>query len=300
MCDKGRLNTFKHVNAVDRIDSAYIRKEGLMQKVSWDTAIQTATKSLKEYRGNEIAFIGSAFATCEDNFLFVKLAKLLGIKNIYFIEHCVIGDHDDILIREDKTPNTTGAMMVGIQKASSDSDCVELLKEINEGKIKALYILEDDIVQSEEWENALSKLELLIINSSNKNKTTGFADIIFPSSTFAEKNGTYVNFQGRIQRIFPAVITEEMDRSLDRMEMSRWDKFGTKFDRWMQGRKFNSKPSWKILSLIFNQLGSKYKYNMAEEVFNDISNSVEEFRGLDYDIIGISGVQLKIKQTAKV
>ena len=77
-----------------------------------------------------------------------------------------------------------------------------------------------------------AKLELLIVHSTNKNRTTALADIIFPTSTFSEKNGTMVNFQGRIQRIRPAVATLDLDRSLDGMSMSRLDKFGTEFDRW--------------------------------------------------------------------
>ena len=35
-----------------------------------------------------------------------------------------------------------------------------------------------------------------------------------------------------VQRIRPAVETEELDRAIDGMSMSRLDKFGTKFDRW--------------------------------------------------------------------
>ena len=35
------------------------------------------------------------------------------------------------------------------------------------------------------------------------------------------------------------------------------------------------------------------KYNMAEEVFMDIANSIEAFKGLDYDDLGELGVQLK-------
>jgi predicted molibdopterin-dependent oxidoreductase YjgC len=124
------------------------------------------------------------------------------------------------------------------------------------------------------------------------------ADIVFPASTFAEKNGTFVNFQERVQRIRPAVATEEMDRALDGMEMSRWDKFGTEYDRWMQGHKYDSKPSWKIIVALSQLLGFKMKYNMAEEIFSEIANTISAFKELDYDEVGTYGAQLKIKQTA--
>jgi predicted molibdopterin-dependent oxidoreductase YjgC len=129
---------------------------------------------------------------------------------------------------------------------------------------------------------------------------TSYADIVFPAATFAEKNGTYINFQGRVQRIRPAVSTIETDRVLDGINMSRWDKFGTSFDRWNQGHKYDAKPAWKIFQGIAGYLGGKIKYHMAEDVFADIAHSVEAFKGLDYDIIGEYGIQLKIKKEVKV
>ena len=69
--------------------------------------------------------------------------------------------------------------------------------------------------------------------------STNYADIVFPASTFAEKNGTYLNGFGILQRIRPAVATSELDRALDGMNMSRLDKFGTKFDSWASGKKID-------------------------------------------------------------
>ncbi len=298
MCDNGRLNTFKNVNSDSRVDGAFIRKEGQLQKIEWDVAISTAAKELKKYKSNEIAFIGSSFATCEDNFVLTKFAKSLGVSNLTFAQHIAPGDQDDILIREDKTPNSLGAELVGVKHGANGMNLEGIQKSIKESKIKAVLILEDDLASlNEEWEHTLSKLDLLIAISTNQNKTTEVANVVLGASTFAEKHGTFVNFKGRAQRIRPAVATEEMDRALDGMNMSRWDKFGTKFDRWMQGHKFNAKPSWKIISEISNQLGGKTKYEMAEDVFADISRSIDAFKGLDYDVIGELGVQLKIKQT---
>ena len=293
MCDRGRLETFKNVNAGNRIDGTYIRKEGQFQKVSWNEALSVTAKSLKDYKSGEIAFIGSAFATCEDNYALVKFAKSLGVSNIDYANHIIPGDQDDILIREDKTPNSLGAQLVGVNPGTGGMNISSILKGIKEGKIKALYVMEEDVVSfDEEWEASVGNLDLLIVHATNENKTTALADIVFPASTFAEKNGTFVNFQGRVQRIRPAVATEEMDRALDGMEMSRWDKFGTEFDRWMQGHKYDSKPSWKIFVSLAQQLNLKMKFNMAEEIFSEIANSISAFKGLDYDEIGELGVQI--------
>ncbi|MEW6507490.1 MAG: molybdopterin-dependent oxidoreductase [Bacteroidota bacterium] len=301
MCDNGRLNTFKFVNANDRVDGTYIKVHGELKKVDWAEAISKSAARIKEFRASEIAFIGSPFATCEDNFTLVKFAKALGVSNIDFAKHILSGAQDEILIREDKTPNTLGAKLVGVKPALNGMNLEGILRSIKEGRIKALYVMEDDIASiSEDWEDALGKLSLLIVHAANLSKTAKQADILLPSSTYAEKNGTFVNFQGRVQRIRPAVSTVEMDRALDGMNMSRWDKFGTIFDRWMLGRKCDAKPSWKILSLISAQLNLKFKYEMAEDVFRDITKSIEEFSSLDYDVIGEFGSQIKIKKAVGV
>lgn len=297
MCDKGRLETFKHVNAEDRINGTFIRKAGQLQKVEWNEALDVSAKSLKEYKSGEIAFVGSGYAACEDNFVLMKLAKQLNVTTIAFANHIVPGDQDEILIREDKTPNSLGAELIGLKTGGIDA----IYRLIRNGKLKVLVIVEEDLGSlSEDWEQALGQLDLLIVTSSNFNKTTALADIVFPSSAYAEKNGTFVNFRGRVQRIRPAVATEDEDRALDGMSMSRWDKFGTKFDRWMQGKKVDAKPSWKILSQVAAYLGIKMKYEMAEQVFEEISNSIDAFKGLDYDVIGEDGAKIKIKEGIKV
>jgi NADH dehydrogenase/NADH:ubiquinone oxidoreductase subunit G len=108
-------------------------------------------------------------------------------------------------------------------------------------------------------------------------------------------NGTMVNFQGNVQRIRPAVATAEMDRSLEGMSLSRLDKFGTEFDRWNRNKKLDALPSWEIIQSIASFLGLRLKYNMSEEIFEDIAKTIEEFKGLNYDIIGEHGVLLKVK-----
>ena len=294
MCDNGRLNTFKFVNAETRIHNPAIRIDGKLTDASWDEIIPHTINKIKEYKKSEIGFIGSAFATVEENYLIQKLAKQFGSSQVEFLEYNIPGDKDEILICEDKTPNSFGAQLVGL-KASADLS--SLASQIKEKKIKALVILNDDLCAvNEEWQNLLSKLGLLIQITSNKNLTSEYASIILPTSTYAEKHGTFVNFQGRIQRIKPAVITEEMDRAIDGMNMSRWDKFGTKFDSWNLGKKYSSRPAWKILAAIGNEFGIKNKFDLAENVFSEISSSISSFKGIDYDTIGEQGLKLNIKE----
>ena len=151
-----------------------------------------------------------------------------------------------------------------------------------------------------ELEDSLAKLDLLIVHATNFDKTTAIADIVFPASTFAEKNGTFVNFQGMVQRLKPAVSTFELDRAIDGMMMSRLDKFGTQFDRWAKGNKRDARSTWKILVGLASTMGQKMKFNVAEDVFNDIAKNVNEFHSLDYDVVGEKGAKLNLPVAEKV
>ncbi len=300
MCDHGRVNTFKFINAGDRVDAPQIRTEGSLREATWEDAVAKAAKKLKSLGKNEIAFIGSAFATVEDNYVLTKFASYLGCRNIDFIRHTDPAFGDDILRREDVSPNSAGAEAAGVKPGQGGMDIREIVKAIKEGKIKALYVMEEDIIASDpELENIFQKLELLIVHATNFNKTTSIAHIVFPAASYAEKNGTVVNFQGIVQRLRPAIATVETDRALDRMSMSRLDKFGTQYDRWAQGHKYDAKSSWKIISAVSAAAGYKMKFNMAEEVFDEIAKTNKNFAGLDYDLIGEQGAQSKLKTAEK-
>ena len=302
MCDHGRLNTFKNVNADSRINSPQLRKEGQLIDIGWDEAINEAALKLKSFNKEQIAVIGSPFATCEDNYLLAKFARtVLQSGNLDFIQHINPAFADDILRTEDLTPNSLGAEIVGVQPSKTGFDIKGIFNSIKEKKIKALYLIEDDIVEAyPEFESAIAGLELLVVHSTNQNRSTAIADIIFPAATFAEKNGTFVNVSGVVQRIRPAISVVEQDRALDGMSMSRLDKFGTQWDRWASGKKINALPTWKILTLLTKAMGSKLKFNIAEEVFAEMANSLDAFKVLDYDVIGELGVKIKSEIVQKI
>lgn len=289
MCDKGRLETFKKINDVEsRIEGSFVKEHDKLVKHDLLKSITKITEILKSYKASEIAFVASAYETIEDNYALLKLAKSLNIENIVLAEHKLPGDFDDILLTEDKTPNYNGAKLL----FPNYIDILALTENINNGKIKAALML-DSHFKDEKVIEALSKLKDLVVFATNKNKVTELATVLLGISTYAEKNGTFLNGFGVLQRIKPAVATEEMDRSLDNLSESRWDKFGTNFDRWMKGKKYDVKPSWKLITIISGSLKVKFNFNMAEEVFNEASNNIKPLNGLDYDVISDKGVKLK-------
>jgi NADH-quinone oxidoreductase subunit G len=214
MCDDGRLKTFKNINSDKRLSAPLLRKDGTLVETGWDEAIAKAASELKLFRKGEIAAIGSPFATNEDNYVFQKFVReTLGVKMIDLVAHEVAGDQDEFLIRSDKTPNSTGAKEVGVRPGQRADGIDAIWHGIKDGTIKALYVLEDDIASDPAVREILSNLELLIVHAHERNGTTELADIVFAASTYAEKHGTFVNFQRHVQRIRPAIATLEQDRT---------------------------------------------------------------------------------------
>jgi NADH-quinone oxidoreductase subunit G len=290
MCDAGRLNTIKGVTSKERLNSPLIRKEGNLVEVGWDEAIAMVVSEIKGFKKGEIAGIGSPYATNEDNYVFQRFMKeVVGTKHIDFVQHVKAGDEDDLLIRADKTPNTGGARQVGVKPSEGGLDLGGILKGIEEGVIKALYVLEDDIAEDPRMAAALTNLDLLIVHSSVRNRTTEFADVVLSCSTYAEKHGTFTNFKGIVQRTRPAVATQELDRARDGFAMSRWDKFASQNDRWGRPIKKDARPTWRILAAIGNALGAKFKFLTSEDVFKEIAEKIPPLKGLNYTKIGTQG-----------
>lgn len=301
MCDWGRLETFKHVNVANRITSPMIKKEGSLVEVGWDEAIAKAAGELKAFRKSELAVIGSAYDTNEDNYLLQKFAtEVLGTKHIAFQRHVVEGDEDDLLIRADKTPNALGAWAVGVRPREGGLDFDGIIKAVRDGHIKALVVADDNIAASPAVAEALRKLDYLVVIFSFDCEITRMADVLFPASTFAEKHGTFTNFQGRVQRIRPSVATLEQDRALDGFAMSRLDKFGTPFDRWGRGIKRDARPTWRIVAGLSALMGARFKYNTSEDVFNEIASRIEAFKGMSYRKIGSRGMLMKQPESVSV
>jgi len=301
MCDEGRVNSFKIVAHERRLNGPLIRKDGIKVEVGWDEAISKVVMELHTYRRHEIAGIASAYATNEDNYIFARFIKdVIGSKNIGFLSHIQKGSEDDLLIRADKTPNSLGALSVGAAGEKGTAGIDHILKGISEGAIKVLYVLEDDIAADPKIAEALKNLEMLIVHSSIRNETTAKADIVLSASTFAEKHGTITNFNGRVQKIRPAVAIIEQERSLDGMAMSRWDKFAAQNDSWGKGIKRDARSSWRIIAAIASAMGGKMKYASEEDVFKEMSERISEFKSLSYSKIGNQGAVInEIKKIEK-
>nr|MBK9651084.1 molybdopterin-dependent oxidoreductase [Bacteroidota bacterium] len=75
------------------------------------------------------------------------------------------------------------------------------------GKLKAMWLMGEDNVQTDpnttHVKNALSKLDLLIVQEIFMTETAKMADVVLPASSFLEKSGTFTNGERRIQSAKP-------------------------------------------------------------------------------------------------
>jgi NADH-quinone oxidoreductase subunit G len=302
MCDWGRLNTFHYINNKElRIKAPIIKlKEEIEQKdvlleVVWDEAISKTVSGLIN-KDKEILFIASPFSTLEDNYTLKKFAnEVFKSSCICYIPNIDESFGDDILKRSDKTPNSHGLKLLGINPFNSD-----VYSDLKDGKFKILYIINEDATRLPDSEKLLSCIELSIQHLSVKNSYCSHASVIFPESTYAEIFGTFVNFQNRIQILHPAVQTLEQERLIGMFSMSRLDKFGAANDRWTHGTKFNARPTWKILKHIAKVLGYDFMFENSEEVFIELCKAVPGMEGYDYGSLGEQGIIIGKKSLVEV
>lgn len=292
LCDWGRLNTYKYVNDENlRIDSPMHKlkdesgKISGLQNLNWQEVFIEIAEDIIG-KGEEILFIASPFSTLEDNYTLKKFAKeVLNTENIFYIPYIDETFGDNILKKSDKTPNSNGLKLLGIRPYEEKD-----IADLKSGKYKIIYVINDDISRIPEFQKFKDNIKLLIQHLSVKNNTTEISDYILPQSIYAEINGTFVNFENRIQRIRPAVATLEQERLIGEFSLSRLDKFGAHNDRWTKGKKFNAHPTWKILKQIAREMGNDFLFDNSEEVFIELCKTIPGLDGYDYDTVGLQGI----------
>jgi ferredoxin-nitrate reductase len=86
---------------------------------------------------------------------------------------------------------------------------VELFKAIDEGRVKAVWIIATNPVESlpdaQLVESALKKADLVVVQDCYPTATSAFADVLLPAATWLEKSGTMTNSERRIGLLQPVV-----------------------------------------------------------------------------------------------
>ncbi len=307
MCDHGRLNAYPPVNE-NRIDGPRMKDaNGLQQPTDYDAAARKIAQELSKYHKNEVLILGSAYATVEDNYAMAKLAKeKFGKHSIPFIPHFV-GQDERLLLKADRTPNAFGATFTGCvadehyQHIHGEREAeMTVLELLRARKIKAVFALADDFLADPQLLEAFEDVEFFACHASNESVTSRRADVVFPASQWAERDGVIVNFEGWAQQMRPAVTTEYYMRGRDQLHMSRLDRFGSPYDKWARSSKRDAREGWRLVQFVANALGMNWKYLHTEDVFDEIAELVPEFKGMSYETLGDLGHPVSDGRVARV
>jgi len=127
----------------------------------------------------------------------------------------------------------------------SGANLVEILKRCKSGQIKALYVLGENplatLPASMEIRAALERLELLIVQDPFLTDTAKLGHFVLPACTYAEKDGTFTNFEGRVLRVREAM-----------------DPLG------------ESLPDWHIMTALANAMECRWEYQSANDIQGEI------------------------------
>jgi len=263
MCDQGRL-TYKDLNIREnRIAHPLGKTAEGFQEISWENAFSAIQEKISELQptSNEVIGLVDTHASNEELYLFKKLLKEgFDSDQLFFPdlewEQPVSDFFINSLITSDKSPNRAGARMLGLKGAKSSE---EVNSKIPNGT-KVLLVFGKPF----EDENLLSQagnIPLVINIAAWQSGWSETADVTLPGRLHSEKDATYTNKAGRVQRVNTAI------------------------------RAFHkTRPDWMVLCGLMELLDVDNKADSAEAVFQELSENEKGFQGLQWESIGSDGI----------
>ncbi len=115
---------------------------------------------------------------------------------------------------------------------------------------KTIYIVGTDPVGDGE---ALPKDAFVVVQELFLTETAKRANVVLPAISFAERDGTYTNAERRVQRFYAALPTT-----------------------------VDARPDWEITLDIGRRLGMGWRYFTAEQVMEELAQSVPAYAGMNY------------------
>jgi NADH-quinone oxidoreductase subunit G len=124
--------------------------------------------------------------------------------------------------------------------------------------IRALYVAGSFLPEHLNGrEDALSKLDFLVVQELFQSETTAFADVLFPAASYAEIDGTFTNNDGLVQRVRQSIAPVHQAR-----------------------------PDWVITAQLAAELGMDFGFELsASAVFREIAEHVAAYSGMKYPLL---------------
>lgn len=117
------------------------------------------------------------------------------------------------------------------------------------GNIRMLYIMGSDPAtrywNTDRARRALENAEFVVVQELFLTETAQYASVVLPAASFAEKDGTFVNIEGREQKIKQAIPPRA-----------------------------DARPDWQILSDLIARLGTPVPYFTARDIYREYSRAI--------------------------
>src|SRR5438874_1366779 len=161
--------------------------------------------------------------------------------------------------------NSVGVHDLGLMSGALNP--LEILNAAGRG-VRAMYVAGSFLpAHLEDRADALSRLDLLIVQELFLTETAQAADVVFPAASFAETDGTFTNSGGPVQRVRQAIPPVHQ-----------------------------SKPDWAITSQLASALGVELGFQMSSStIFLDIARSVPAYEGLRYPLLKDESKPVQVK-----
>ena len=146
--------------------------------------------------------------------------------------------------------NSMGAHDMGM-----DGKGVADLLDAAGDSIHAMYVAGSFLPSDQQ--DALGKLDFLVVQELFETDTTAFADVVLPAASFAEVDGTFTNNDGFVQRV---------RKSIDPVHQAR--------------------PDWLITAQLAKELGVDFGFEAsASAVFREIAERIPAYANLRYPLL---------------
>ncbi|ADE55590.1 2Fe-2S iron-sulfur cluster-binding protein [Coraliomargarita akajimensis] len=193
MTDSGR-ELFKDIDCDERL--THYTVDGVHKTI--EEAAAAAVALLKQ---GGVHILASAHSTVEEQFYYKLIAERSDASVSALSK---LGEGDGILLSEDRTPNMRGALLNGLISELPATDLGDLGTKIDSGAIKTLVVVGEDLTKLGVSEESLKQVKIIYFGS-HTNEVSKIADVVFPSLSVFEKQGSFVNQSFRLQKFEVAV-----------------------------------------------------------------------------------------------
>lgn len=209
MCDEGRYG-YHHVHDPNRLVGAEIHRKDKTEQLEWSDALIELVKLLPE--SGRLAVAISPHLTVEEAYLLAKYARAVDPDAVLALGHVPVVGEDEVFksgftIRAEKCPNRRGVEEVLKHFAGEVQSWEQFVSRVASESFAAVWVTGG---HSSAWvdESVAARFDsvpLLIAQDMFGSPLWDRAHVRLPGGAFAEREGSYVNFAGRLQRVGWAV-----------------------------------------------------------------------------------------------